>query len=251
MSERKANDTVARFDAGAADYARYRPSYPAAALDAILEGLGDPASLTAVDIGAGTGISSGLFAARGARVIAVEPNAQMRALALASGLDAREGQADATGLPGAWADIVACFQAFHWFATGAAVAEFVRLLRRSGRIALVWNERDDGDAFTLGYGRVVDDRAALAGFRHGPELIARLFDEGGLQPVRRATFPNRQRLDRDGLLGRARSTSYAPHEGPAQAAMIESLNTLYERHVCDGAVELVYRTDVYLADRSA
>jgi SAM-dependent methyltransferase len=254
VSAGRPDDAVARFDARASDYARYRPSYPAAALDAILADLGDPGSLTVVDVGAGTGISSRLFAARGARVIALEPNPEMRALALASGLDARAGRADATGLPGACADVVASFQAFHWFAHGKAVAEFVRLLRPRGRIALAWNERDDGDAFTLGYGENVDrfaDRMALAGFENGPELITRLLAEGGLQRVRRATFANRQRLDYDGLMGRVRSTSYAPREGPAYAAMIEGLRALFERHARDGAIELVYRTDVYLGERAA
>lgn len=43
-----------------ADYVNYRPSYPAAAIDIILEGLAPPTQLLAADIGAGTGISSRL-----------------------------------------------------------------------------------------------------------------------------------------------------------------------------------------------
>ena len=253
MSAQQPDEAVARFDARAADYARYRPSYPPAALDAILAGLGDPASLAVVDIGAGTGISSRLLAARGARVVALEPNAEMRALARASGLDARDGLAEATGLPGACADVVACFQSFHWFAHHAAVAELVRLLRPRGRIALVWNERDDDDPFTFAYGEIVDrfaDRMALAGFENGPELIARLLAESGLPRCSRQTFANRQRLDYDGLLGRVRSTSYAPREGPAYAAMIAGLDELFARLARDGAIELVYRTEVYLGERS-
>ena len=41
-------DTVGRFSDRAADYVRYRPTYPAEAIDAILEGLGPPERLVAV-----------------------------------------------------------------------------------------------------------------------------------------------------------------------------------------------------------
>ncbi|MGP6157967.1 MAG: class I SAM-dependent methyltransferase, partial [Vulcanimicrobiaceae bacterium] len=198
MSADPRKDTVARFNERAEDYARFRPSYPDTAVDALFEGLGDPAALVAVDVGAGTGISSRLLAGRGAHVIALEPNAEMRALALADGLDVRDGRADATGLPDACADLVTSFQAFHWFANRATVAEFVRLLRSCGRVAVIFNERDDQDPFSFGYGTIVDgfvDRMALAGYENGAELILQLLADGGLQRVRRAAFPNRQTLD--------------------------------------------------------
>ncbi|MBC7773083.1 MAG: SAM-dependent methyltransferase, partial [Pyrinomonadaceae bacterium] len=69
-----------RFSDRAEDYKKYRPSYPPDAIDAILDGLGPPASLLAADIGAGTGISSTLLAERGVRVFAVEPNPAMRSV---------------------------------------------------------------------------------------------------------------------------------------------------------------------------
>ena len=61
-----------RFADRAADYAIGRPSYPEAAIDALFEGLGDPREVLAADVGAGTGISSRLLAARGAQVLAIE-----------------------------------------------------------------------------------------------------------------------------------------------------------------------------------
>ncbi|WP_295618085.1 hypothetical protein [Chamaesiphon sp. GL140_3_metabinner_50] len=69
-----------RFSDRAADYVKYRPSYPAAVIDTILDGL-DAAMLVAADIGAGTGISARLLAERGVRVFAIEPNAAMSAAA--------------------------------------------------------------------------------------------------------------------------------------------------------------------------
>ena len=76
--ERRQMDTVERFTDRAADYVRYRPTYPAEAVDTILDGLGPPEHLVAADIGAGTGISARLLGDRGVRVIAVEPGEGMR-----------------------------------------------------------------------------------------------------------------------------------------------------------------------------
>src|SRR5262245_30605191 len=87
-----------RFEDRAADYSRFRPSYPAAAIDAAFAGLGAPPTLVAADVGAGTGISSRLLASRGARVIAIEPNAKMRAAAGPHPfVEWRDGRAEALG----------------------------------------------------------------------------------------------------------------------------------------------------------
>lgn len=245
--------SVSRFNERAGDYARYRPSYPADAIDAVLDGLGNPATLTVVDIGAGTGISAQLLAARGAKVIGIEPNAEMRAIASGAGIDVREATAGALGLPDASVDLVTCFQAFHWFANAASIAEFKRVLRSGGRIALVWNERDDNDPFTRGYGEIVDgfpDRMALAGYRNGSAVINQLLVDGDLRNVRRLCFSGGQTLDYDAMLGRVRSSSYAPREGPEHAAMIEQLSANFDRYAAGGEVRLVYRVDVYLGEKA-
>jgi predicted RNA methylase len=55
-------DSTTRFSKRAEDYARYRPSYPAEAIAAILDGFAEP---RVADLGAGTGISSALLADAG------------------------------------------------------------------------------------------------------------------------------------------------------------------------------------------
>src|SRR5438552_10165202 len=94
-----------RFSDRAADYVRYRPDYPAAAIDALLEGVATP--ITSADVGAGTGISARLLADRGVPVIAIEPNPEMRSAAGAdSRIEWRDGTAEATGLPDSSVDLV-------------------------------------------------------------------------------------------------------------------------------------------------
>jgi len=235
-------------------YDRYRPSYPPAAIDAILGDL--PPSPDVVDIGAGTGISSRALAAGGAHVLAIEPNADMRAVARTHGIDARDGRAESTGLLSKSADAVVAFQAFHWFTNSAAVLEFARVLRPRGRIALVWNERDTrNDPFTSET-RAIDRRFApaagrLAGADFFDDTLASLLRDGGYGRVRQLHFTNAQRLDRDGLIGRTLSASYAPREESAMRELTVALDDLHERYADrSGHVTLVYRTDVIIATPS-
>ncbi len=241
--------TSERFDGIAERYNRYRPGYPVAAIEALLAGL--PPLAVVADVGAGTGISTRALALAGAKAIAVEPNDEMRALASASGVDARPGTAYATGLVAHSVDAVACFQAFHWFANEAALAEFRRILRPGGRLAIVWNERDFTTEFARGF-RELERRYSradmLAGADFSDDSLAPLLNENGFADVALQTFPNAQRLDRDGAIGRMRSSSYAPRTGPELAGLLDGLDRLFRRLAdADGYVELAYETELWTA----
>jgi SAM-dependent methyltransferase len=99
---------------------------------------------TARDLGAGTGKFTGQLVRTGARVIAVEPIAEMRAkIEQLAGVCVLSGAAESIPLPDSAVDAVLCAQAFHWFATSAALAEIRRALRPGGILGLVWNVRDE------------------------------------------------------------------------------------------------------------
>jgi ubiquinone/menaquinone biosynthesis C-methylase UbiE len=208
-----------------------------------------------VDVGCGTGISTRLFAARGVRVIGIEPNDDMRARAAATPAPAggpvpeyRKGTAEATGLPDGCAAAVLAAQAFHWFDSPAALREFRRVLRPGGHVALAGYERDEEDACTAAYGAVLrtgPDAAAVEGKRGraGAVLLqSPLFEAGEC-----ATFRHEQETDEEGLLGRAFSASYAPREPTAMAAFERALRAVFAAHQRDGQVVLRYVTTVYLA----
>ena len=248
----QSTDTVARFDDRAADYVKYRPGYPAAAVDAILADLGDPRQIVAADVGAGTGISARLLADRGVRVIAVEPGDVMRgAAAPHPRVTWVAGLAQATGLGDASVDLVLCAQSFHWFHTGEAVAEFARILKPRGRLAIMWNRRSTIDPLTAGYRQAILDvggevAAERMPFRPG------IVDDGGLftAPERRA-FANGQRLDLAGLVGRARSASYVPKGGEEGVRLVDLLSRLHGRFADgDGVVTLVYETELFVSART-
>jgi SAM-dependent methyltransferase len=237
-----------RFSDQASSYAKYRPSYPSAAIDSILEGLNNPLQLVAADIGAGTGISSRLLAERGMRVLAVEPNAEMRQVALPHLLvEFHHGTGEASNLPNGSVDLVTCFQSFHWFDPKSALLEFRRILKPNGRLAVVWNDRDRRDEFTQRYTHLVQ----IASNNHPAESrlvsVDPLLTSSLFSPVCCHTFGYRQELDQDGLIGRAMSTSYIPRAGAAQQELFSNLKELHSRFKDKkGLVYLVYVTSVYL-----
>ncbi len=242
--------SVDRFSGLAAGYDRFRPSYPAACIRAILAGL-PPRPLVA-DVGAGTGISTRALEAAGARAVALEPNEEMRAFARATGVDAREGSAENTGLAPRAVDAVTCFQAFHWFAHARAAAEFARILRPGGRLAIVWNEREFSEPFARGFRdleRRYADPRLLAGADFKDEHLEPLLRAAGFGIVRLQTFENRQRLDRAGAHGRMRSASYAPRSGPALERLTLELDALFERCAGEaGTVDFPYVTELWSAE---
>jgi SAM-dependent methyltransferase len=236
-----------RFTGRANDYVAGRPSYPAACFDLLFAGLDDAANICVVDLGAGTGISARLLAAHGAAVIAVEPNAAMReGAAGAPNVTWVARTAEDTGLPDAVADLVTAFQAFHWFDSEAAIAEMRRLLRPGGRAALVYNERDERDAFTAAYGDIVrrhatDQTEGRRGYGRTTFEESPAWSHAGV-----TEFENEQILDRAGVHARALSTSYLPNAGPAAEALHAEIDALFDRYASAGSVTMHLKTIVTL-----
>jgi SAM-dependent methyltransferase len=253
-------NSVRRFDDRAEDYVRGRPGYPAEVV-ALLERQGLPPAASVADIGSGTGKLSERFVEAGHRVIGIEPNDAMRAAAQGQ-LGGQElfrqqaGTAEATGLPDASVDAVVAAQAFHWFEPRAARAEFVRILRPAGLVALVWNDRR-----MVGCPLLAEYDELLS--RHCPEYeeslrrspmepeLAAFFAPGVMTEER---FDNSQRLDWAGYRTRALSASYVQREGPAHEAFFAALRESFDRHATvdrrEGAgaaprADLLYDTRVF------
>lgn len=135
----------AGFAAEAGTYARGRPDYPPELQDWLRGTLGLAPGRHVIDVGAGTGKFTVLLTQTGAEVIAVEPVEAMRSQLVAALPDVavRAGTAEALPLPSASADALVCAQAFHWFATPAALADIHRVLVPDGVLGLIWNVRDE------------------------------------------------------------------------------------------------------------
>jgi SAM-dependent methyltransferase len=141
-------------------YDRARPSYPAVAIDSLLEygGLG-PGSRV-VDIGAGTGKATELLAERGLDVTAIEPSADMAAVARVK-LGRRPGVRIVESTFEDWEaterfDAVVSVQAWHWVDPAIRYARAHRALAPRGTLAAIWSLPDwercpERDALSAAY----------------------------------------------------------------------------------------------------
>ncbi|GAC1388890.1 MAG: class I SAM-dependent methyltransferase [Vulcanimicrobiaceae bacterium] len=243
-----------RFANRADDYAKYRPSYPAAAVDWIFHSLGDPRKLRVADIGSGTGISARLLADRGCQVVAVDPNPDMVAHARRhTRVRYLEARAESTGLPAASFNIVTCFQAFHWLQRDVALQEFGRILKPYGRVCVLWNTRESADPFMAAYDELIGAFGEDAGRIHDARQIlspSETFGIHGFIRVARAEFSHFHRMDLASFVGYARSCSYLPREGAAYERLRTGLEALYRQFAdADGYVVFPYRTTAYRGDR--
>jgi ubiquinone/menaquinone biosynthesis C-methylase UbiE len=253
MSSNPPGDPTQRFSDRVADYQRYRPGYPDAVFDYLIEHCRLTTADVVVDVGAGTGLSTEPWLARGFRVQAVEPNAEMRAaaadcLAAYSQLELVDGTAEALPMPDGNAGLITAAQAFHWFESDTSRGEFKRVLKPNGQVALIWNERQgDASPFLQGYEKAMqayaNDYSTITHERRSTQRIVEFFAPG---EVTEQGFDNAQAFDFEGLCGRVWSSSYAPPPGsPNYAPLREQMQQLFDRYASDGKVQFVYRTRVF------
>jgi SAM-dependent methyltransferase len=221
-------------------YERARPTYPE---DGVRWLVGDD-PVDVVDLGAGTGKLTRILVGLGHRVVAIEPLAEMRAelVAAVPGVTALAGAAEALPLPEASADVVTCGQAFHWFDHARSLPEIARVLRSGGRLALVWNSRDDSDPWVARLSQIIGNEtvqeADLA-----PVVESELFG-----PIERARFPFAHTLDRDGLLDLVLSRSYCAKLPPEdREPILEAVGRLYDETAGPAGVRLAYVTECFRA----
>jgi SAM-dependent methyltransferase len=241
------------FSNRAKDYALYRPSYPESAINTILERLNQPSQLVAADIGAGTGISSRLLGERGVKVIAIEPNQDMRMAAVPHPMvESRAGTAEVTNLPNGLVDLITCFQSFHWFDPSPTLFEFHRILKPSGRLALVWSIWDENDPFTKELDYIVLQASNnTPGLAAKNSMVDNLSKSAYFKNLRKVTFPYQQWLDLSGLIGLVRSQGFVELSGEKQQQLATELRNLYEKSASSNGVCVVYNTDIYLAEATA
>jgi ubiquinone/menaquinone biosynthesis C-methylase UbiE len=258
LSDKAKYKPTERFSGLATRYALGRPSYPKTAIDFIIEHCHLQEGDTVADIGCGTGISSLLFAQRHMLVTGIEPNEDMRQQAIKELLNLIDsiypnpqylsGAAEKTGLRESSVNLVVCAQSFHWFDPDKALAEFHRILKPKGWVALMWNERDESDTFTHEYSqliRTVPNAANLEMKRcQAGEIVLQY---PSFSHSEKLLFPNKQSVDEDGLLDRAFSTSYAPKDLEIAGRLSDQLKALFGRYQIGGRVSLIYTTSVYLA----
>jgi ubiquinone/menaquinone biosynthesis C-methylase UbiE len=244
------HDAVHGFDRAADTYERARPEYPPEAVAWLAKRLDLRRGRTVVDVAAGTGKLTRALVTTGARVIAVEPLAEMRRVLLKAvpEAEALEGTAEALPLADASVDAVTVAAAFHWFDVPSALAEFARVLRSGGALGLVWNLRDTRAPIHQELDELLEPHSIavphVRGFDATTHFPAPLFG-----PLERAEFVHEQRFDAEGLVERVASISFVAllpdDEREELLARVRALGRRYE-----APFAFPYRTRVFVSRRS-
>jgi SAM-dependent methyltransferase len=226
-------------------YERGRPAYPPAAIAWLARRLGLGPGRTVLDVGAGTGKLTRALAASGARVIAVEPVAQMREVLARElpGVEVLQARAEALALDDHSVDAVAAGQAYHWFDPERAPAELARVLRADGALGLIWNRRDlrqecqrEISALTEPFRGTTPSHASGA-WRRGLDA------SGRFELVAQTEVDFEQELDADGVVDRVGSISFiAALEQPQRSQLLERVRAVALRR----PEPLRYVTEVYV-----
>jgi SAM-dependent methyltransferase len=245
-------DALARegFGRGAKAYERGRPAYPRRAVAWVCAQLGVAAGHRILDLGAGTGKLGRLVRElSGAEVIAVEPVAEMRAIAAAHGLDVLDGTAEHLPRANGSVENVLCGEAFHWFDARRALGEIARVLRNGGGIGLLWNvHRWDREAAWV---RAVEtllaphsDRRPQTCYSSGRWRVAFELDRRW-GPLKQHSFDHVQCLNPAGLVDHVASVAYVAALPEAERSALLAEVTRIAGNL-PAEIHIPYRTDAYV-----
>lgn len=244
-------NSTARFSDRASQYDLYRPTYPAEIITHLQQTIGLNKQWVIADIGSGTGISSALFLNAGNAVCAIEPNAEMRAMAVKKlgqyeNFTAIAGTAEQTSLRESSVDLIVVAQAFHWFNLAAVRKEFARILKPGGYVLLVWNMLQTNTPFLQAYAAVKEKYAE----KNAHPDHANLENIRGFfapRPVVTHQLRNIQWRDADGLKGLLTSSSKVPLPSESHYTdMMNGLEILARQYADNGLLKLEYETMLYI-----
>jgi ubiquinone/menaquinone biosynthesis C-methylase UbiE len=227
------------FGSAAELYEAHRPLYAEAAVDWLFERL---PMRDVLDVGAGTGKLTRQLVERGAHVVAVEPDPDMRVTfsRVLPGVEILDARAESLPLDDGSVDVVTAGQAFHWFDLDEALPEMHRVTRPGGGLAMAWNVWTESDPILSALQRLLEaNRAPRNPWREDER-------RGHFWPLEQRRFEEARAMTLEQLEGWATSTSsFLTASREAQ----ERLRTEIREIVGGAAAEVLLATDVVVADR--
>ena len=239
------------FEYCADEYAAFRPSYPSELYDFLAARCALDGDSTIIDIGAGTGKGSVRLLERGFRVVAFDLSEKMLGAGRNKGNERRDmvcSSAEQILLGDSIADLILCAQSFHWFASSRTLAEFARLVKPNGSLALFWNTRATEPIHQREYERLIRkfNPDHVCGYRDR-DWTRILEGDGLFRTVEQRKFEHSESMTIERWKGLARSTSYIRSIGEERLEAFEGeLEETLER--CETSIDIQYWTELWLAE---
>ncbi len=224
------------FGAVAADYAAWRPGYPADVVAFLVDGgAGHDRSRRVLDLGAGTGLLTEALVVAGHDVVAADVSADMLAelTTRLPGVPTLVAGAESLPLPDGDREVVVAAQAAHWFEPDAAFREFLRVLAPGGAVGFVGNTQE---ATTPWVGELAGllaegTRDQTGDHPEGNQAVVDAFADrlGADVEVHRTRWVHR--VPPEAVVGRAASSSrVALMDDAARAAHLDRIRNLLDTH---------------------
>lgn len=235
-----------RFSGRVEAYRRFRSRYPREIIPLLEERCALTRESVIADIGAGTGMLAELFLENGNRVLAVEPNPDMRAaceelVPRFPLLTCIDETAEETRLPDHSVDFVGVGRALHWFDQEKCRPEFIRILRERGWVVLAsQGPHTRSEAVIREFQTIIREHGldyARMQHRYDLDSAARRLFAGG--EFHDAEFASPEEMTYEELEGFMLSLSVTPQPGhPGFPAMQHALREYFARHESGGKIRI-------------
>ncbi|MBA3276806.1 MAG: class I SAM-dependent methyltransferase [Chloroflexia bacterium] len=252
------------FDEQAELYHQVRPRYPESIFDDLVALSGIPERARLLEIGAGTGIATGVLARRGYDIVALEPGARLAAVASQNlerfpNVSIESARFEDWRVPDERFDLIYSATAFHWIEPAVRYAKSARALEPDGCLAILEYQHVAGgddeffEAAQPCYERHVPGTrpwTSMPTWNDPPDLAemerSGLFELVGLRQEREVvTYDTEQYFN---LISTYSGTIALDVD--ARARLLECLATLMDRDF-GGSVRKSYRFELIVARRIA
>ena len=217
---------------------------------------------TVVDIGSGTGLSTTIWQSIAKKIIGIEPNDDMRAIAESNvrsdNIVFQKGFSNHTELPPDSVDIVTISQAFHWMDVGSTLDEVYRILKADGIFAVYdcdwppvvdWMVEKEFDALHQKCGR-------LAGAKQKPVVkndkgayVQQLNDYGRFRFVKEAVCHSVETCTPERMIGMALSQGSVQDALKTETSVQKDIDALCDavKTRCAGCFDIIISYRLRLA----
>lgn len=235
-------DNTTKFTGRASAYAQARPSYATEFFEYLTNTMGISKDSVFADIGSGTGKFSKQILEIGCKVFCVEPNADMRKeaehqLSGYKGFISVNGTDEGTTINAETIDYITVAQAFHWFNPIAFRQECLRILKKVGKVILIWNTKRKSE-MVIEHDKLCSRFCPeFKGFSGGLDSMNDTINTFFNHKYELIRFNNDIYYNKEKFIQRALSASYALQQTDNNyVEFISSLESLFDKYSFNGTL---------------